>query len=377
MSVQTANQPTKPQRRWDIDWLRVLATLLLIYYHSARIFYLWGGWYIQDNRKSIVVSYISLFIEQWHMPLFFLLAGAASWFALRRRSGGQYVVERLKRLLVPCVFGVLVIVPPQIYFNLLKYRPSMAGSYFRFYPHFFDANYTGGKFDMGHLWFILFLFVFSLVALPLFLYLRSDSGQRLLGKVAPIFCWPGMILTLAIPIIGMKAVPIDYPSPVYYLIYFIYGFILMANPRFEEAIGKHKVVALILGIALFATWAALWSTDVIQFDWIAPVRESVLAWLCLVALLGYGKRLLSFTNTFLTYFSRASYPLYIFHQTVIVIIGFYVIKLAAGTMVKLALITAASLMISIALYELVKRTDVTRFLFGMRPLKKQPEASES
>ena len=143
----------------------MLATLLLFYFHSARIFYSWGYFYIRNDPLSPPLSYISEFIEQWHMPLFFLLAGAGSWFALRRRAAGQYLLERLKRLLVPCIFGVLVIVPPQLYFALRHRRPDYGESYLQFLPRFFDPDYTGGKFDMGHLWFILFLFVFSAIAL--------------------------------------------------------------------------------------------------------------------------------------------------------------------------------------------------------------------
>ena len=127
----------------------MLATLLLFYFHSAEIFNIWRLWYVQNAHKSYVLSVISRFIDHWHMPLFFLLAGSSSWYALRRRSGRQYLGERFKRLLIPCIFGILVIVPPQIYFELLA-RTRRFGSYLEFYPNFFDPAVTGG-FDMGHL----------------------------------------------------------------------------------------------------------------------------------------------------------------------------------------------------------------------------------
>ena len=129
MSTQTVSTSGKPTRRWDIDWLRVLATLLLFFIHPARIFYLWGPFYIKNDQLSAVASWISEFVNHWQMPLFFVLAGAASWFALRRRSGGQYVVERLKRLMIPFVFGFLVIVPPQLYFAARHQQPDYAESY--------------------------------------------------------------------------------------------------------------------------------------------------------------------------------------------------------------------------------------------------------
>ena len=87
MNAQTVNKSVKPERRYDIDWLRVLAVLLLFYVHPARIFYVWDDWYVKNDQLSLFLSRIAVFINHWHMPLFFILAGAATWFSLRRRSG--------------------------------------------------------------------------------------------------------------------------------------------------------------------------------------------------------------------------------------------------------------------------------------------------
>jgi glucan biosynthesis protein C len=375
MNTQTVDRPAKSPRRWDIDWLRVLATLLLFYIHSAKIFYLWGPWYIQNTQKSRAISYVSLFVDHWHMPLFFILAGAASWFALGRRSGGQYVKERFKRLLIPFIFGLLVIVPPQIYFDLVANR-GYSASYVEFYPRFFDPGFTG-KFDMGHLWFIVYLFVFSLIALPLFLYLKRDSAQRLMGRLAGFFALPGTIFLLVIPIMVTDYVLLDfYPNPVYFVTFFLYGYILMADVRLEETIDRHKAVALILGLAMYIAWISLVTREVIHPDWLQPIWRSLITWFCLIALLGYGKQFLNFANRFLKYMSKAGYPLYILHQTVIVIIGFYVVQWNAAVVEKFVTILAASFVTTMVLYDLlVKRINVLRFLFGMRPKRKSVKAS--
>jgi hypothetical protein len=370
VNTQTVNKSVKPGRRWDIDWLRVLAVLLLFYVHPARIFYVWDPWYVQNNQLSLTLSRLAVFINHWHMPLFFILAGAATWFSLRRRSGGQYSRERLKRLLVPFIFGFLVIVPPQIYLGLQK-DPGYAESYLRFYPRFFSYA------DMGHLWFILYLFLFSLVALPLFLYFKRDSGGRLIERLAGFLARPGMIFLPVVLLIVTDYLLLHfYPNPVYFITFFIYGYIMMADARFEETIDRHKGVALILGLVLFVVWLSLVSLGVIGPDWLQPIPRSFITWFCLIALLGYGKKLLNFTNSFLGYFGEASYPVYILHQTVIVAIGFFVVQWDAGVLVKFITIVAASFVATMILYDLVvKRTNVTRFLFGMRPLKKKsPEA---
>ena len=193
--TQTASttQQAKPQRRYDIDWLRVLAVLLLFPFHTARIFDTFGLWYVKNDTLSEALTYFIAFVHPWHMPLLFLLAGSSTWFALGFRSAGQYTKERFIRLLIPFIFGVLVIVPPQSYLGLLGHT-GYSGSFFEWYPNFFSINtsdmdgYFLGGFTPAHLWFIAFLFIFSLLALPLFLYLRRrDSGKRLMGWLAAFF----------------------------------------------------------------------------------------------------------------------------------------------------------------------------------------------
>jgi fucose 4-O-acetylase-like acetyltransferase len=288
VNTQNTDRSVKSQRRWYIDWLRVLATLLLFYFHPAEIFNRWRPWYIQNAQKSLGLSHLSEFILLWFMPLFFLLAGAASWFALRRRSGGQYVKERFKRLLIPCIFGILVIVPLQIYFRLRT--GGYSESYIQFYPKFFDPAYTGGSFDMGHLWFIFFLFFFSLLALPLFLYLKRESGQRLMAKLAGFLTFPGAIFLLALPIAAADYVMLNsYPNPIYFITFFLYGYILMADPRLEEVIDRHKGIALIAGAALYVVWISLSRQNALPV-WLRVILKSLISWACLIALLGYGKK---------------------------------------------------------------------------------------
>jgi glucan biosynthesis protein C len=117
------------EKRNDIDLMRILAVLLLIPFHTARIFDTLDPFYVKNNVLSTGLTYIVvIFLEKWHMPILFLLAGASTWFALRARSSGQYILERLKRLMIPFIFGTLVIVPPQMYFALL-HRANTSASY--------------------------------------------------------------------------------------------------------------------------------------------------------------------------------------------------------------------------------------------------------
>ncbi len=117
------------ERRIDLDWLRIVAVLLLIPFHGARVFDIFTPFYVKNAELSPWLSYaVVAFLNAWQMPLLFLIAGASTWYALGSRGGGRYVGERLKRLLVPFVFGTLVIVPPQMYLALL-HRVQTTASY--------------------------------------------------------------------------------------------------------------------------------------------------------------------------------------------------------------------------------------------------------
>ncbi len=366
----------KIERRYDIDWLRVLAILLLFFYHPARIFYIWDPFYVKNSQLSGLLSYMILFIDRWHMPFLFLLAGASTWFALRHRSGVQYAKERLLRLLIPLLFGVLVINPPQIYFDLLHHNPDYSESYLQFYPRFFSMNPEGleafkGGFELGHLWFIFYLFLFSLIALPFFLYIKREAGGRMIKGLVDFCSRSGTILLLSIPIYLMGLVPIGYPNPIYFIIFFIYGYILMADVRFGGIIDRYKGIALILGPVTYVIWLSLtFGLNINVPDWTwtnLNFYRSFVTWCSLIALLGYGKQLFNFTNKFLKYFGEASYPLYILHQTFVIIISYYVVQWDANVLIKLVTIITGTFVVTIILYDLLlKRIKITRFMLGMR-----------
>ncbi len=388
MDSATSDQVVAPQRRWDIDWLRISAVLVLFAFHTARIFDNAGEFYVKNAQPGIGPSYLVVYFRPWGMPLFFLLAGASTWFALRFRSAGRYMKERALRLLVPFIFGVLVLVPPQSYLGLRSHS-GYAGSFLAWYPHFFqmmpgdmEGYYLGGH-TWGHLWFIVHLFVYSMLALPLFLYLNRESGRRVTERLAAFFSRPGTILLLGIPLCLAAPLPeIAGGNPFLYIIVFVYGFLLVSDARFEEAIDRHKEVALFLGPVAYLVVA--------YFDaagrpsgippWSEPILDWYLAgfipWFFLIALLGYGRRFLSSPSRVLSYLSEASYPLYTLHQTVIVIIGFYVVQWQGDVLVKFSIVLATSLATTILVYDLlVKRAGATRFLFGMRPKKRAPVPS--
>ena len=120
--VEETTVPAKKERWHDIDWLRLMAVFLLFFFHTARVFSPDEEFYAHNDVTSQLLENIFIrTLYPWHMPIFFLLAGASTFFALRKRSGGQYVKERFKRLFIPFIFGLFVLIAPQSYIGLISH----------------------------------------------------------------------------------------------------------------------------------------------------------------------------------------------------------------------------------------------------------------
>ncbi|TAL33629.1 MAG: acyltransferase [Spirochaetes bacterium] len=369
---------TAQARRYDLDWLRVLAVLLLVPFHSALVFNLDPNAivYMKDVVQSEFLVHAAGFIHRWHMPLLFFIAGAATWLALGVRTGDRYLRERVARLLVPFAFGLVALIPPMTYVHFLD-RADTPGFWRHFAgfwtldPH--DLSGLGGTLTVGHLWFILFLFIFSVGALPLFARLRGVRRQVLVDRLAGWCAKPGMILILpglllaiaaAIPLLGDK-------NPFFYFSVFILGGVFMTDGRFRQAVDRQLKAAVALGIALVALnylfplqYQEEWS-----WQWMALGTLYILSrWVWVLVFIGAGRRLLVRTNKVLDYAAEAAYPFYILHLPVVTMVTYFVIRFETVIAVKYAVIVLVAIGLTLAVYEVfVKRIRLMRFLFGMKP----------
>jgi glucan biosynthesis protein C len=376
-AASDSTPPPAATRRYDLDWLRTAAVFMLIPYHSSRIFDIWEPFYVKNAQTSAALTLIRALLDPWGMPLLFVVAGAASWLALRRRTAAHYLRERALRLLVPFLFGLVVLVPPQAYVAWLG--QGNHGSYWHFFGQYWALRtgefmgWTGGL-TLAHLWFILFLCLFSVVALPLFLALRQPAGSRAIGWLAQLFARPGALLLLVVPFWLTEPLPgpiVGGFNPFAYLFLFIAGFVLIADPRFQVALDRSWRWALGLGALTLAAVVAIRFSGIAfaESSWQSTVRDFVhhlTTWAWVTGLLGFGHCHLNRPRRWLPYLGSAAYPLYIFHQPVIVLLGFYLVPWNAGIWLKFPIIAAAATAITLGLCELARRWSVTRALFGIK-----------
>jgi glucan biosynthesis protein C len=377
------------QRRYDIDWLRVIAMLAVFFFHNARFFDMLG-WHLKNAEQSIIVTLFIVLLALWTMPLFFLLSGVGSWYALKSRSSGQYLLDRVKRLLIPLyTVGAFVLLPPQLYWELVTQR-AWTDSFWRSYPHYFTRTLNlspspmFGSFWPGHLWFLKYLFLLSVFTLPLLLYLKSESGQRLIERLA---CWSesrGGIFLFLIPLALARICLRSFfrgehtwADLTEYAVFFAIGYLIATNTRFTEGFKRCGWVCLVLGVAGFGG-ASFMAIELgysplagESFSWIYLLFQivwSIASWSWVVFVLAVGATYLNFNNKVLVYANEAVLPFYILHQTIILLAGWYVIPARMSIPLKYLIISTSSFVVIMALYELfIKRINAVRFMFGMRP----------
>ena len=378
---------TDLSRRYDVDWLRVLGMMTVFLFHNNRFFDT-DGWHVKSPETSQASMMITMFAVQWMMPLFFILSGIGIYHALAHQRWPQYFVSRVKRLLVPLVFGIFVVIAPlQVYLERISHK-QFEGSFWSFYPHYFEGWFgLGGNFAwMGvHLWYLEFLFVFSVITLPLFLYLRSSSGGRVVGSLTRLLNKPWMIFLPALPIAAVEFVSGLSPikdsilgsegfggwSVLPYLTLLIIGYMLATDESLTRAMERHRVPALLVGIPTFVlgylAYKATQQWSLLPRELLMSFIRGILCWSWLVAICGFAGRYLRFSNSFLKYANEAVLPFYILHQTVILSVGFYILRLHTRLWLEYLIIATTSFAAIMAMYELfIRRLNVLRVLFGMK-----------
>lgn len=375
---------TEPlQRRYDLDWLRVLAFTGVFLYHCSRFFDS-SDWHVKNATSSPLVDTLKGIFDLWGMPLIFIISGASIFFALRPGGALQFLRNRVWRLLIPLPLGILVLAPPQVYLDRLTHG-EFQGSFLEFLPLYYrDWNTWDGNFAWAgmHLWYLEDLFLLTLLLLPIFALLKGESGRRFVEALGRLSNRPGMIFLWALPLVVVLLVvdPFQLVRPAFsqdlmqliiFLPFLVYGFLIFSSDPVQQAIIRQRGIAL--GVALVLTLIMPLVSEILQNDSsillfiLGMVLAGILIWSWLLMILGYGMRYLNKNHHLLSYANEAVLPVYILHQPVILLIGFFVIQLALPIPVKYLLITLPAFVITIGLYEYgIRRVNLMRRLFGLK-----------
>jgi peptidoglycan/LPS O-acetylase OafA/YrhL len=364
-------------RQHYIDWLRIIATIGIFLFHNARA-YDYGDWHIKNALTSLGATQFVEFMNIWMMPLFFVLSGASVYYSLKSRSGGTFLKERFFRIMIPWLLtGIFVMGPPQVYLERLSHG-QFNGNFFQFLPHYFDGFYGfGGNFAwMGvHCWYLMLLSVFSVILLPFFLS-RAKTGVSLIQSIASKLGKPWMLPLLFVPVavasllssVGGLGFTEQMGSwdILSYMVFFILGYVLFASTGLQEAVRKQGGWFLLAAVIFSA--AHIFLKFYVRPAFYEDIDIRLFAsWGWIVGLLWLGGRLLNFTSRFLAHVNEMVLPFYMLHQTVIVIVAYFVVQTGLAIPLKYGITAVISFAVIVALYELlVSRIGVFRFLFGMR-----------
>ena len=382
------------QRRFDLDWLRITAFALLILYHCG-MFYVTWDWHVKSSRTSEAIEPLMMLTNPWRLSLLFLISGAATRFMADRMATPAFLGNRMGRLFPPLLLGMFLIVPPQSYYEIVEALQVMGQPQSPMLDNFYVkyATASGGWCDAdgclttptyNHLWFVAYLILYTLALAALMPLLRRLPLKRLSWLITG----PGLFLTpwFFLAVTRMTLFPLfgethdfreDWYLHTIYFAIFLFGFGVAKHEPFFEAAVRLRWAAL--GITV-ASWIAL-----ITYFQLAPetppewlrqtfraVREAE-AWGAILAAIGFFHRHFAEADgPIRRTLSEAIFPLYMIHQTIIVVAGFYLDDLQLPLIVEAPLLITVTALGCWLFYELGRRAGPFRVWFGLSAPSRAP-----
>lgn len=352
------------ERKYYIDNLRWLAILLLFPFHAAQIWSggEYSGFYIWSHTSTTLYVF-STAVYPWYMTCLFAIAGMSCKYSLLKRTNKQFVVERIKKLVIPFFFGLLALVPIMTYTAEVFFY-GYTGTYWQQYELFFTkkTDLTGyhGGFTPAHLWFLLYLFVISLTALLIVRLQKKCLRKFRVGSLSYFF-----IIFLFVPEwFCLYVLNIGGKSLGQFMILFLFGYYILSEESILQKLQQYQFVSLAICILSGSLYTYLYCFKNIRNVWMT-VLYIFFGWMTIIMLLGIGKSKLNFHNRASIYLTQASFPVYILHMPILVVVGFFALKLPIGVAGQFLLIELISFIATFLIYEIVKRMSVLRFFLGM------------
>ncbi|MEM7359958.1 MAG: acyltransferase [Pseudomonadota bacterium] len=387
----TRDQHLATSRRYDLDWLRVLAFGVLIYFHAAVAFLPSGIPMTINAEASKPLTVAVVFFHQFRLALLFFVSGCGVYFALRSRDPRAFFIERSQKLLIPLGFGIVALVPLMVYLEKLY-----IGESFHSFSHFYSQYFTEGTYPKGnlswhHFWFLAYLYLFCLLAWPLLKRLRGEKGNKLvasgiqrhklLGAGIYRFILPLLLVEIFLrPLFpGFRDLIHDWASFFHWFLIFLAGYVFALDRRLLQAarqLRRHSLCGALLatGILFWHFWVpeqhGLYpfpngEIDVFRYLVFCAVRISNV-WLWILVCVGYAARYLNQPANILTALNRAVYPVFCLHLPVLVVLQYFILPLDLSVTLKFLLISNAAVLILAVLYTALHPFKFLHPLIGMR-----------
>jgi len=342
-------------RRYDIDWLRVIAIGLLLIYHVAIGFQAWGRMigFITSREPWAALWLPMALLNIWRIPLLFFVSGMGVYYAMQSRTWSQLILERTRRILLPFVFGIFAIVP----LHLLVWR----------WYYSMDLNYS---WDPGHLWFLGNIFSYVVLLFPIFYLIKKHESGTIIRWIKATLSKPWGLVLVWVCFAG-EALAVD-PMPfelyagtwhgfVLGLLAFFFGFcFVLTGDGFWKMVQKWRWVFLIAGMLLYFTrMGQVWGSQpgylltLESFSWILTV-------------FAFSSLHLNKSGQVLAYLSQAAYPVYILHMVFLYLGSAWIFPLAIPVQLQFVLVLLITFIGSFGTFELIRRITLLRPLFGLK-----------
>ncbi len=373
---------TTQTRLHYLDWLRVIAFGLLIFYHTGMLYVSWP-YHVKSPRLAEGVEWAMVLTNPWRLALLFFISGVASRFLLGKLGPGRFARDRVIRLLPTLVFAMLVVVPPQTFFEVVE-RGRWQGGYLSFWVgHYLTADRGFGTPmpTWNHLWFLVYLLAYCLVfaaaaaAWPRRRSVERPSGALLVGSllVGPALWLAGANVIASELCPDTHAFFDDWAGHLRWVGLYLAGTLAARSDRFWDLLrrrrGSFVTLALVLAIAFLALRAMLRAHS-IGARWDGPtyaIASGLFGWTAILAIVGMASQHLREPSHALGYLNAAILPVYVLHQTILIALAEALFPARLPLGLEGSLIVTGTLGISLACYELaIRRWWTLRFLFGLK-----------
>ena len=387
------------ERRIDLDWVRIGAFGLLIFYHVGMLYVSWR-FHIKSVHRITALEPLMLALNPWRLELLFLVSGAATRFMLRKYAVGPLLRARSSRLLIPLAFGMFVIVPPQSYLQIVESLGYPAGfldfylrHYFAFGPQFCNPGPCILLPTWNHLWFVAYLWVYT-VALGAVLAAFPGLADRIERQLASVLSGGWLLILPAIAFAAYRLLlwP-NFPSTMglfgdwynhaVFATAFLIGFLIAPADGFWDVVERQRWRALGIASALFLSFLLLrWSREAgappsLLLRLYGGTAYGCYQWLCIVAVLGFARRWLTADSAVRRYLTDAIFPYYIVHQTAIILIAHGLRGSGLPAWLEAGIVIAGTVVTCALTYEIVRRIAVLRPLFGLKVRAFEPAVRPS